>query len=549
VPDDLEDTDRSDADGEWIPRRGPRPATKMIAWSILALIAVSVVGLVIGLVTGDDDPKPPIGRLSEPELALPNSVPAVRFVDATADFDVTDPIGSGFSDPMAGGVAAVDLDSDGRVDIVVAHGDLAVLRSIPGGFAAPVRLPVNDAVSVTASDIDLDGNPDLLVARTGSIDTVFWGGDWLSTPNEPTSTDLSGARPSSQLLAGDLNGDGLVDIVRLGRSRGPSDTIWLASPDDPRVFDRAKLPGGDRISLTAELADVDGDGLIDIWVNRDVGWKIGPDAVFSRQGVATGPWADIAPEIGAALRIDAMGITIADLNGNGRLDAYISDIGDNEVLLAGPGGFTAAASTGAARIRPPGAVASVVSSSWASGAADFNLDGILDLVVVNGGFPDGGEFNKIPATSVAVIDPPAILLGIGDGRFVDVWADLGITWRSADRGMAIADLDGDGDDDIITVSVEGEVAILRNEIEGPSLAISAPARCATTGSVVTVTSSSGLIARLLSPHAFAGSHSPVVIVGANSGEVVEVSLTGVGGAAQTRNVTIEGRSSLVLDCP
>jgi len=512
-------------------------------------MAAAAVGLVVGLLKGSNDPKPPIGRLFESATELPSTVPMARFVNATADFGIAGPVDAGFSDPMAGGVAAADLNNDGRVDIVVAHGGVAVFLSTPGGFAEPIELPVADAVSVTARDVDLDGNPDLLVARTGSNDTIFWGGEWLAGSEAPDSTDLGGARPSSQLLAGDLNGDGLLDIVRLGRSRGPSDVIWSATPTDPRAFDRATLPGGDRISLTGELADVDGDDLLDIWVNRDVGWNIGPDAVFSRRGAANGPWFDIAPEIGAALRIDAMGITIADLDGNGRLDAYISDIGDNEVLIADSDGFSAVSSTGAARIRPPGAADSVVSSSWASGAADFNLDGVLDLVVVNGGFPDGGELNKIPATSLAVVDPPAILLGIGDGKFVDVWTDLGIAWPTADRGMAIADLDGDGDDDIVIVSVKGDVAILRNDVVGSSLAVSVPPECATTGAAVTLRSPSGVFARLLSPHTFAGSHSAEVIVGAKSGERVEVLLGGVGGTVISRDVTIEGRSELVLSCP
>jgi len=512
-------------------------------------MATSVAGLVIGTVVGGGKPSPPIGRLFEPAVPLPASIPAARFVDATALFGINGPVGPGFSDPMAGGVAAADLDSDGRVDIVVAHGRLVVFRSTPDGFASPLELPVDDAASVTISDVDLDGNPDLLVARSGPNDTIFWGGNRLMDGGGPESTDLTGASPSSQLLAGDLNGDGLVDLVRLGRSRGPSDAIWIASSDDPRVFDRTRLPGGDRISLSGELADVDGDGLLDIWINRDVGWDIGPDAVFSRRGDPTGPWTDVAAEIGAALRIDAMGLTLADLDGNGDLDAYVSDLGDNEVLLSGPGGFSAAASTGAARIRPPGAPDSVVSSSWASGAADFNLDGILDLAVANGGFPDGGVRNKIPGTSVAVVDPPAVLLGTGDGRFVDVWPDLGITWDTADRGMAIADLDGDGDDDIVTVGVDGAVAILRNETQGSSVTVSARPRCATAGAVVSVRGTAGTYARLLAPHSYAGSHSPAVIVGAEPGTRVDVTLIAPDGTGVSRSVMVMDRERLVLGCP
>ena len=94
-----------------------------------------------------------------------------------------------------------------------------------------------------------------------------------------------------------------------------------------------------------------------------------------------------------------MGVTVTDLDGDARLDAYVSDLGDNEQLMREDGNrFAATYDTGAARIRPPGAPNEVISSSWASGATDLNLDGVLDIVVANGGFPTGNVRNKISDT-------------------------------------------------------------------------------------------------------------------------------------------------------
>jgi len=512
-------------------------------------MSVSVVALIAGALLTGDTPGPAIGRLSEPTADLPGTVPPAHFADATVELGVTSPVGGSFSNPMGGGVAATDLDSDGRVDLAVAHGDLAVMRGMPAGFAAARVVSFGDAVSVTAADVDLDGQPDLLVARTGNHDTIVWGGPWVVDGTPPLTTDIVGGRPSSQLLAGDVSGDSAVDIVRIGSSRGPSDAIWTASLDNPREFDRAPLPGGDRISLTGELADVDGDGLLDIWITRDVGWDIGPDAVFSRRGEPTGTWTDIAPELGTSLRIDSMGLTLADLDGNGGLDAYVSDLGDNEILLSVDGRFEPAGSVGAARIRPPGSAESVVSSSWASGAADFNLDGILDLVVVNGGFPDGGVRNKIPGTSVAVADPPAIMLGTGNGTYVDVWPSFGMSWTTADRGMAIADLDGDGDDDIVTVGVDGTVTILRNNVLGSSVAVSVESGCDTAGMVFTSLSGNGRFERLLAPHSYGGSHSPVAVVGVVDGASVDVSVRTPSGLSESIRVSASGRDNITLACP
>ena len=112
-----------------------------------------------------------------------------------------------------------------------------------------------------------------------------------------------------------------------------------------------------------------------------------------------------------------MGVTVADLTGDGNLDGYVSDLGGNEFLeRAGPG-FVSSAESGALRIRPPGADDGIVSSSWGSGAADVNLDGIIDLVVVNGGLPFSRVENKISGTLIEVDDPPAILIGLGDGTY------------------------------------------------------------------------------------------------------------------------------------
>jgi len=518
-------------------------------------MVASVAALVTAAFVTDSEPGPPIGRLSEPQGALPPAVPMAHLVEATKLFGITDSVGGDFSNPMAGGVAADDLNSDGRIDFVVAHGAVMVFRSTTGGFDPPVTLDIDDAVSVTAADVDLDGWPDLLIARSGDEDSIVWGGDWLDTGFEPESTELPGAGPSSQLMAGELSGDDRVDLVRLGSSRGPSDVIWVSVPGVSRRFDRVELPAGDRISLTGELADVDGDGLLDIWINRDVGWDIGPDALFSRLGDSTGPWIDVASDLGAALRIDSMGLTLADLDGDGTLDAYVSDLGDNEVLLSGDDGFSARSSTGAARIRPPGSEQSIVSSSWASGATDINLDGILDLVVVNGGFPDGGVRNKIPATSVAVVDPPAILLGSGHGTFTDVWPDLGLGWSTASRGMAIADLDLDGDDDVVVVGVGGSITILRNDAEGPSLSVAVSSKCITAGMVLSVEASAQTKAagstfkRLLAPHSFGGSHSPVAVVGAADGSQLDVTIANANGATASRSAVVNSRTRVAIECP
>lgn len=509
--------------------------------AILLVAALCALVIVAATLVIDSDPDPSQadpGRLTEPTFALPPDTPDAVVSDATEEWGLAARVTTESVDPMAGGLAVADLDRDGDLDLVVAHGSVDILRWENGSYEPLAKTGVDRAMSVTIDDIDRDGWPDLLIARDSDRDLILWGGSWLTDGGTPVDvTELDGAAPSSGLLAGELSGDRQTDILRLGRGRdrGEADILWVARPDEPRGFDPIELPDSRRLSLAAELVDVDGDDLTDIWITRDLGWNSGGDSILSRQGDPTGPWTDVAPELGADLAADSMGVTVADLDGDGGLDAYVSDLGDNEVLVGGPDGFTSRFETGAARIRPAGEVASVISSSWASGAVDLNLDGRLDLVVANGGFPDSDIANKVTGTTVTVADPPALLLGIGDGKYVDVWADTGLTWNSASRGMTIADVDSDGDEDLLFANVDGTVRALRNESIAGSIRVRPDPSCVKTGAVVSVTQGVMSFQKLLAAHTYAGAHQVGAIVGAAAAAAAEPIIVEISGPGITRS--------------
>ncbi len=458
---------------------------------------------------------PALGRRDETAFELPDDVRLPTLVDSAGAWGLDGRPGIDDVDAMAGGLAVGDLDNDGDLDLVVTHGNVEVYLWDGTRFGQPHTI-TDAAISSTVADVDLDGWLDLLVAGQGPTDLVVWGGPWIIDAMPPQDvTRLAGAAPTSLLLAGELSGDGHIDVVRLGRGpeRGVRDILWQANSDDPREFREVDLGDDERASLAGELVDVDDDGLLDIWVTRDVGWDIGGDSVYSRQGSADGPWTDIASELGAELEVDGMGVTIADLNDDGMLDAYVSDLGDNEVLVRRDRQFEPVVDTGAARIRPPGAASTTISSSWASGATDANLDGRLDLVVVNGGFAEGGMRNKIPGTEIAVADPPAILLGIGDGRFVDVWPQMDLSIDTSNRGLTIADIDGDGDDDYLVLSDDGAVHAFENATRGRTVTVFAAAGCDGTGAKVTIEAGGRIYTTLMRPHSYGGNHSPAVVTG------------------------------------
>jgi hypothetical protein len=488
-----------------------------LAWLAIAALGLSAaIAWLVVRPDRQDEFDADAGQLTEITYRRPDHVPPLDLADSTSRWNLSRPVETNTSvGPSHGGLAMSDLDVDGDLDLVLARGALEIRLWNGAAFGEPVQLPFDDAVAVDVADVDGDSWPDLLVARSGPTDVIIWGGDRLSTAAPPEMTELEGSQPSAALQAAELSGDGRIDVIRLGRGadRGAPDVLWVADDAVDRSFSSIELGTDRRLSLSAEIFDADLDGLNDVWVTRDVGWDTGPDSVYSRRGDPDGRFIDVAESLGADSAIDGMGITVADLDGDSALDAYLSDLGDNEVLIHADDVYVATLETGAARIRAPGASETVVSSSWASGSADINLDGRLDLVVVNGGFSGAPMRNKVGSTEVSISDPPSVLLGLGDGQFVDGWAELDFDWNTSGRGLTIADIDADGDDDFIVLSDDGSVRAFENRSTAPSVSVSVAGLCDVAGATVTVTNGDQTFRSLLRRHTYNGAHPTRLSVG------------------------------------
>ena len=247
------------------------------------------------------------------------------------------------------------------------------------------------------------------------------------------------------------------------------------------------------------------------------------------------------------MEIDGMGVTVADLSGDGALDGYLSDLGGNELLVRDGTRFVSRLDSGAARVRPPGAGDSVVSSSWASAAIDINTDGILDIVVVNGGMPFGPVQNKIHGTRIELDDPPAILLGLGGGRYTDGWPSDAIEWLGAGRGLAVGDIDNDGDTDLVITRLDASPVVLLNNSTGGTVTVRPAGGCSPEGALVTVVTYEGTVTQLLGSASFGGMHAP----GASIGQPVvgsPLTITWPGNHKVVQAVPAGDRSTLTVEC-
>ena len=195
--------------------------------------------------------------------------------------------------------------------------------------------------------------------------------------------------------------------------------------------------------------DMDDDGRLDLIVANDSG----PNHVYSNLG--NGRFRDVSYPSGAALEGNGreqahMGVAIGDYDNDGRDDIHITNFADDfNVLYRNEDGHSfddVSFKTGIARVSLP-------FLGWGTSFLDYDNDGWLDLLVVNGHvYP---SVDTLPWNTTYA--QRALLLRNLTGRtFVDVGAAAGaLTVPHVSRGLAVGDLDDDGGLDVIANNLDG----------------------------------------------------------------------------------------------
>jgi tetratricopeptide (TPR) repeat protein len=428
----------------------------------------------------------------------------VRGLNFTFDHGPTDR--RQMPESMSGGVAFLDFDGDGWLDVYAVQG---------GPFPPPAgRPPFGDRlfrnrgdghfVDATASsglsafpggygqgvavgDYDNDGRPDIFVTRWRSYALYhnLGGGRFEDIT---ARAGLGGDRdwPTSAALA-DLDNDGDLDLYvchylvwdeakpTLCGKVGAPETVH--SYCDPRNF--AARPdhvfrndGGRFVDVTAEAgtvdhdgrglgvvaADLDGDDRVDLFVANDTTANFffhnRGEFRFEEKGEESGLSAGSS---GGYLA--GMGVACGDLDGDGRIDLVVTNFfGESTTFYHNHGGGLFSDRGTAAGL----AAATRVMLGFGLAALDANNDGALDLVQANGHIDDYRP--KLP-----FMMPAQLILSDGAGGFVDVAGRAGPPWQvpRVARGLAIGDIDNDGRVDVLLVAQQAPLALLRNE-PGPA---------------------------------------------------------------------------------
>lgn len=412
-----------------------------------------------------------------------------------------------FVEMVGSGVALVDYDRDGDLDVFLPQGNPLgpdetatphrdrlfrneLISQEEGGGGELRFTDVTEesgidgrgyALGVAAGDYDNDGWVDLYVVHWGR--NQLWRNRGDDTFEDVTTVAGVGDPGwSSSAAFGDLDGDGWLDLYVANYVRytfdnhkecfAPSSAVDYCGPlafepqSDVVLRNRGDgtfeaLPlSPPAAGLGVATADFDGDGTLDVYVANDQYenqlWRIGADGGFEESALLAGAAVNLAGDMEAS-----MGVDVADFDGDGDEDIFLTHLSNETNTLYrndGHGGFsdaTAAIALGAA--------------SWAYTAfgtawLDYDGDGWLDLFVANGEVRrireqvDAGEPHPLR-------QPNQLFRNLQGQGFEEVTARAGAVFELSEvsRGAAVGDLDNDGDPDIVVTNNHGPVRLLLNQ--------------------------------------------------------------------------------------
>jgi|GEM_PF-2805570 len=344
-----------------------------------------------------------------------------------------------------------DLDNDGDLDGVIARnlntttGEIVLIRNTHPGPPEYYYISVGASVkSVALADLDMDGDLEIIGGISGYLFVWYnigspWTGGWIRVTIENVPTI-----GYAHIRTGDLDLDGDIDIV-VGCTGNPAPMIRCYQNDGTPFDGGWTMNGVDQtfpgVVVSLEVADFDKNGSLDIVA----GGNSGTNKIVVYENDKS-PFSGYWPrhDIGSmGVSSYPSGIVAADFDKDGDMDVAVSEsYGSNRIYLLENDGtpYDGLWSTSIAR--------TMLDDLWSLDAADFDLDGDVDLVV-------GGDVND--AYEVVVLINSGIL------PFSNIW-DAQDVGAPNNRVLVVlaADLDNDCDSEIIALTVNARMYIYWN---------------------------------------------------------------------------------------
>lgn len=345
-------------------------------------------------------------------------------------------------------VAIVDVDADGRLDIVFTTrvGSLTYWRNVGAEQFERVNLPgvQEHAYAMAWADMDNDGDLDVV---TGSYDTalelelrdafMFGDGAGVFIFNNISENGAVGFEPqrladTSQALAlqlFDVNMDGRKDILVGNDFDSVRDAYFLSTAGEPGW--RAAEPFGTTTqnTMSFDVGDVNNDGLWELFAADMHPMSDDEQTMYEWQVVI-----DMMMEMEQDPNPDNPQIMANVLQSRDKSGQFIDMASGSGIAYTG--------------------------WSWSSKFGDLDQDGFLDLYVVNG-MATSHTFGHLPNNEL--VEENQVLRNDGQGGFVPEPA-WGLNDTAGGRSMSMADLDGDGDLDVIINNLLSPAVVLENQL-------------------------------------------------------------------------------------
>ncbi len=460
---------------------------------------------------------PEYARSTYAALEPPAASTEVRFADITAPAGIDFVHENGafgekwMPETMGSGGAFLDFDGDGRPDLLLVNGSRWPGHEGEVGRSAVSSLYRNHGdgrfrdvtaeagldsrlygMGVAVADYDADGDPDVYLTAVGDNVLLRNDGGRFTNVTAEAGVDGNSGRPgdppawSTGAAWVDADRDGWLDLFVCNYVRWTPETDLFTTLDGvtksyatPQQYDgetcrlyrnldgrrfadvteEAGLLNNDGKSLGVAVEDFNDDGWPDLVIANDTY----PNFLYLNDG--DGTFTDVALRAGVAFdevgRARAgMGIDVADVTSQGRLSIAIGNFSNEPVSLytqIGRDLFQDLA--GAARLTR----ATLEPLSFGLLFADLDLDGYVDLLVGNGHIEPG--INAVQK-EITFAQPLQLFWNNRRGQFVEVSKQVGTGFGEAmvARGLATADIDEDGDLDVLVTVNGGPPRLLRNDL-------------------------------------------------------------------------------------